>query len=113
MCKKPAGAPSLRSGFPAAAKSVSISPSIQRRWTSPQPITNNQRCKLRKTPSLIIGLLAGCLSVAAQVTAIKAGSLIDPDAGTALTGQVILIRAGKIEAVGRGLAIPSGAAIID
>jgi imidazolonepropionase-like amidohydrolase len=68
---------------------------------------------LRKTPSFIIGMLAGCMSMAAQVTAIKAGSLIDPDAGAALTDQVILIRAGKIEAVGRGLAIPSGAAIID
>ena len=49
----------------------------------------------------------------AQVTAIKAGSLIDPDAGTALIDQVILIRANKIEAVGRALAIPSGATIID
>jgi imidazolonepropionase-like amidohydrolase len=68
---------------------------------------------LRKTPSFIIGMLAGCMSVAAQVTAIKAGTLIDPDAGSALTDQVILIRAGKIEAVGRGLAIPSGAAFID
>lgn len=45
--------------------------------------------------------------------AIKAGTLIDPDAGTALADQVILIRANKIEAVGRGLAIPSGATIID
>jgi len=61
----------------------------------------------------VVALLAGCASVAAQVTAIKAGSLIDPDAGTALADQVILIRAGKIEAVGRGLAIPSGAAVID
>jgi imidazolonepropionase-like amidohydrolase len=53
------------------------------------------------------------MSAAAQVIAIKAGSLIDPDAGTALADQTILIRANKIEAVGRGLAIPSGATIID
>jgi imidazolonepropionase-like amidohydrolase len=47
------------------------------------------------------------------VIAIKAGSVIEPDAGTALADQTILIRANKIEAVGRGLAIPSGATIID
>jgi imidazolonepropionase-like amidohydrolase len=50
---------------------------------------------------------------AAQVTAIKAGRLIDPDRGAVLTGQVILIRANKVEAVGQGLAIPEGATVID
>src|SRR5271166_3516075 len=50
---------------------------------------------------------------AAQVTAIKAGRLIDPDAGTVLTDQTILIRANKVEAVGKGLAIPAGATVID
>ncbi len=68
---------------------------------------------MRKTPSLVVAMLVGCGSVAAQVTAIKAGSLIDPNAGTALTNQVILIRAGKIEAVGRALTIPAGATVID
>jgi imidazolonepropionase-like amidohydrolase len=53
------------------------------------------------------------MSAAAQVTAIKAGRLIDPDAGTALVDQIIVIRANKIEAVGQGLAIPSGASVID
>ena len=55
-------------------------------------------------------MCAGCF---AQVTAIKAGKLIDPDAGTVLTNQVILIRDNKIEAVGKGLAIPAGATVID
>jgi imidazolonepropionase-like amidohydrolase len=58
-------------------------------------------------------MLFGCLSAGAQVTALKAGALIDPDAGVALADQIILIRGNKIEAVGRGLAIPSDAAIID
>lgn len=58
-------------------------------------------------------MLVGCVSAAAQVTAIKAGKLIDPDAGASLADQIILIRSDKIEAVGRGLAIPSGATIID
>jgi imidazolonepropionase-like amidohydrolase len=57
-------------------------------------------------------LLAGTFATA-QVTAIKAGRLIDPDAGKVLTDQVILIRGNKIEAVGSGVAIPSGATIID
>jgi imidazolonepropionase-like amidohydrolase len=50
---------------------------------------------------------------AAQVTAIKAGRLIDPDRGAVLTDQVILVRANKVEAVGQGLAIPAGATVID
>jgi len=54
-----------------------------------------------------------CAAAAAQVTAVKAGRLIDPDRGAVLTGQVILIRANKVEAVGQGLAIPEGATVID
>src|SRR4029077_16490252 len=48
-----------------------------------------------------------------QVTVVKAGKLIDPDAGTVLNDQVILIRDNKVEAVGKGLAIPTGAKVID
>jgi imidazolonepropionase-like amidohydrolase len=49
----------------------------------------------------------------AQLTAVKAGRLIDPDAGTVLTDQIILIREGKIESVGKGLPIPADAKVID
>ena len=49
----------------------------------------------------------------AQTTAIKAGRLVDPDNGTVLSDQVILIRENKIEAVGKGLAIPTDAKLID
>ena len=38
---------------------------------------------------------------------------MDPDAGTVLTDQVILVRDNKIESVGKGLAIPAGAKVID
>jgi imidazolonepropionase-like amidohydrolase len=61
-------------------------------------------------------LLAFCLfSVTgfAQITAIKAGKLVDPDSGTVLSDQVILIRDNKIESVGKGLTIPVGASVID
>lgn len=48
-----------------------------------------------------------------QVTAIKAGRLVDPETGTAAVNQVILIEGERIKAVGPNLAIPPGAAVID
>ena len=48
-----------------------------------------------------------------QVTAIKAGRLIDPDSGTVQSDAVILIRDQKIDSVGKGLAIPVGSRVID
>ena len=56
--------------------------------------------------------LVTTLSVA-QVTAIKAGRLIDPETGTVAINQVILVQAGKITAMGANLAIPAGAETID
>jgi imidazolonepropionase-like amidohydrolase len=64
----------------------------------------------------VLAILAaiGCAgSARAQLTAIKAGRLIDTDAGTTLTDQVILIRDGRVTAVGGGLAIPADARVID
>ena len=59
------------------------------------------------------GLLLATTAVSAQVTAIKAGRLVDPEAGTVSTNQVILIEGGRFTAVGAGLAIPRGAEVID
>ena len=47
------------------------------------------------------------------VTAIKAGKLVDPETGTTLSNQVILVEGGKIKSVGAGLTIPAGAFLID
>jgi imidazolonepropionase-like amidohydrolase len=61
-------------------------------------------------------LLCVCLLnvfATAQVTAIKAGRLIDPDHATVLTDQVIIIRDNKFESIGKGLPIPSDATVID
>ena len=58
-------------------------------------------------------LLFSTVAASAQVTAIRAGRLIDVDSGTVSTDQVILVHDNKIEAVGKGLAIPSGASVID
>jgi imidazolonepropionase-like amidohydrolase len=49
----------------------------------------------------------------AQVIAIRAGRLIDPEKGSVSTGQVILAEKGKITAVGANVAIPAGAEVID
>jgi imidazolonepropionase-like amidohydrolase len=46
-------------------------------------------------------------------TAIRAGRLVDPDAGTAAANQIILVQDGKITAVGGNVTIPAGAQIID
>jgi len=48
-----------------------------------------------------------------QVTAIKAGRLIDPASGTASLNQIILIEKDKITAIGGEIAIPAGATVID
>jgi imidazolonepropionase-like amidohydrolase len=62
--------------------------------------------------SILILLLSTATSFA-QLTAIRAGRLIDPDSASVLTDQVILIEGGKVKAVGKGLAVPSGANVID
>jgi imidazolonepropionase-like amidohydrolase len=63
--------------------------------------------------SAVGALLLCAITAPAQVTAIKAGRLVDPDAGTVVTDQVILIRDNKIDAVGKGLAVPPGAKVVD
>ena len=50
---------------------------------------------------------------AAPVTAIRAGRLLDPEAGRILTNQIILVSGTKITDVGPNVAIPSGAQVID
>jgi imidazolonepropionase-like amidohydrolase len=49
----------------------------------------------------------------AQVTALRAGRLVDPETGRAAQNQVILVEAGKITAVGENLSIPQDATVID
>ena len=52
-------------------------------------------------------------SAPTAVTAIRAGRFIDVLAGKSLTDQIILIRDGKISAVGPRLTIPDGAKVVD
>jgi imidazolonepropionase-like amidohydrolase len=66
-----------------------------------------------KTISLFGLALAFVPLALAQVTAVRAGRIIDPDSGTVLTNQLILVKDGKIQAVGAALSIPANAAVID
>jgi imidazolonepropionase-like amidohydrolase len=58
-------------------------------------------------------VMAFASSAVAQVTVVRAGRLVDPDSGTVLPNQVIVIKDGKIQAVGEALAIPANAEVID
>jgi len=49
----------------------------------------------------------------AQVTAIRAGKLVDPETGTTALSQIIIVESGKIKSVGPRLPIPAGATVID
>jgi imidazolonepropionase-like amidohydrolase len=71
-----------------------------------------------KVSALLTGALLATLSPAVsrpadQVTLVRAGKLIDVLAGRSLANQSILLRHGKIEAVGADLKAPDGAQIID
>ena len=62
---------------------------------------------------LLFMLVVQAIAASAQVTAIRAGRVVDPDAGTSVENQVILIEQGKITAIGGNVAIPAGATVID
>ena len=51
--------------------------------------------------------------LSAQVIAIRAGHLIDPETGTVAANQVILVDAGKFTSIGGNLTIPQSAEVID
>jgi len=64
--------------------------------------------------SLIIVLLfLFAASVRAEITAIKAGKLVDTETGETSVNQIILVENNTIKAVGANIQIPQGATIID
>lgn len=64
---------------------------------------------LKVTALLVVCSVAG----QAQITAIKAGKVVDPATGTTSTNQIILIEGKKIKAIGTGLPLPPNATVID
>jgi imidazolonepropionase-like amidohydrolase len=61
---------------------------------------------------LVMLLLCTC-TASAQTIAIRAGNLIDPATGNVARNQTILVRDGKIAAVGAQVQVPAGAEVID
>lgn len=55
----------------------------------------------------------GSSTTTAPAFVIRAGVLVDPDSGTAMTNQTIVVDDGKISAVGGGVTAPPGAMVID
>ena len=69
--------------------------------------------EFKRAAARAVTLLALANVAGAQVTAIKAGRLVDPETGTIAANQVILVENGKFTAVGSGVTIPAGAEVID
>jgi imidazolonepropionase-like amidohydrolase len=73
----------------------------------------------RPLVAVAAAVLLSLASIGAQapapstVTAIRAGRLIDTDAGTSAANQIILVTGGLITAVGSTVAIPPGATVVD
>jgi imidazolonepropionase-like amidohydrolase len=66
----------------------------------------------RLTVFLLLFLALPALS-AAQVIAVRAGAIVDPDTGTTAANQIILVENGRIRDVGPSVAIPPNATVID
>ena len=62
---------------------------------------------------LVAASTVSASTAAAQVTAIRAGRLVDPEAGTIATDQIILVEGGTFQAIGADVTLPSGAEVID
>jgi imidazolonepropionase-like amidohydrolase len=62
-------------------------------------------------PSFI--LIVICAPALADVIAIRAGAVLDPDTATSSANQTLLIEGGKITAIGNNVTVPPGATLID
>jgi imidazolonepropionase-like amidohydrolase len=69
----------------------------------------------RRIGIALLAQLAFVAPLAAQVIAIRAGRLLDPERGTVATNQVILVENGKFTQVGAAasVAVPAGARVIE
>jgi imidazolonepropionase-like amidohydrolase len=63
--------------------------------------------------SLILCFAFCHLASEGQITAIKAGKLVDPETGKTAVNQIILVENRRIKSIGPGLPIPAGAVVID
>ncbi len=68
---------------------------------------------LQKTFAAIFILFCLTFVANAQIVAIRAGKIVDPETGTVQTNQIILIEGRDIKAIGADVKIPAGVTIID
>ncbi len=61
----------------------------------------------------VVGALVLVGSAAAQTTVIRAGNLVDPATGTVKKDQTIVVKDGKITAIGTQVSTPADATVID
>ncbi len=74
----------------------------------------NPKSAFRFLVSLLALSLPSSLSAEdATVTALRCGRLLDPASGSVTEGAVVVVRGGRIEAVGPRVAIPAGAKVVD
>jgi imidazolonepropionase-like amidohydrolase len=73
-------------------------------------ITNMMR---KAIVSVLLLLSVALIPAEAQVTAIRAGKIVDPETGTVLNNQTILVEGRDIKAIGADVKIPAGATVID
>ena len=71
------------------------------------------RSSCRALSLALLVVLCSAAGAEAQVTAIRAGRLVDPETGTVSANQIILVEGGTIKAVGPDLSIPAGATVIN
>ncbi len=67
----------------------------------------------QKIFAAILLLLCAAFVAQAQITAIRAGKIVDPETGVVSNNQIILIEGRNIKAIGADVKIPTGATIID
>src|SRR5262245_19838932 len=73
---------------------------------------------MRRPIFAVMGIALAAVTLSAQappapLTAIRAGRLLDPEAGRILTNQIILVEGTRIRDVGPNVPIPAGAQTID
>ncbi len=68
---------------------------------------------LQRTLAALFILLCFVFIADAQIIAIRAGKIVDPETGTTAINQIILVEGQNIKAIGADVKIPAGATIID
>jgi imidazolonepropionase-like amidohydrolase len=77
---------------------------MRKRWALPWAVVS---------ASVVLGVGLMPRVARAEVVAIRAGRLVDPETSRVAANQIILVEGEKITAVGANLTIPAGATVID